>query len=159
MKSRTLAILIRIILAGFALCGIGIYIFILPSIGQSFVDHAPEFSYAYVPWMIFLLITLIPCYIVVVLGFMIASRIAKEDAFSFANSKLLKGVAICAAADSAFFLLGNIVLLFVNMNHPGIVLLSLLIVFIGASIAVASYVLSELTANAAAIRDENALTI
>lgn len=159
MKLRTLALLIRIILIGCAICGIALLVFVFPNIGQSFANAYPEFSGAYLPWMIFLCIAAVPCYTVVVMGFLIAKHIARDNAFSADNSRLLKGVAIAAAVDSVFFFIGNLVLLFLNMSHPGILLLSLIIVFIGAAICVASMVLSSLSARAADIQDENALTI
>lgn len=159
MKLKTLSLCIRIVLIGFALCGAGMMAFAVPSIGTSLASAYPEFADAYIPWMIFLWIAVIPCYAVLVLGWLIASNIARDNAFSSANAKLLKAIAVLAAADSVYFLCGNIVLLFLNMNHPGIVLLSLTVVFIGMAICVASLALSRLTEHAADIEDENRFTI
>lgn len=159
MKFKTIAIWIRVILMGFALCGIGLFAFAIPDIGHSFATANREFAGAYLPWMIFLWIAAVPCFAVLVIGWLIAGHIGRGDAFSAVNSRLLTAVAILSAVDSAYFLVGNIVLLFLNMNHLGIVLLSMFVVFIGAAISVAAAALARLTANAAEIRDENAMTI
>ena len=159
MNFKSISIWIKVVLIGFAICGITLAAIAFPQLGESIVNANPEFSYAYTPWMIFLCIALVPCYAVLVLGWIIASNISRDSAFSQVNARLLKAVAFLSAGDSAFFLLGNIVLLFLNMNHPGIVLLSLPVVFIGFAVCVASYALSHLTIRAADIEDENALTI
>lgn len=159
MNLKSLSVWIKIILIGFALCGAAILLFAVPEIGRSIISAYPEFSGAYLPWLLFLWTAVVPCYAVLVLGWLIASNIARDNAFSPVNAKLLKAIAILAAIDSVYFLIGNIVLLLLNMNHPGIVLLSLIVVFIGAAICVASTALSKLTFRAADIEDENRYTI
>lgn len=159
MNYKSLAVWIKSVLIGFALCGAVVMVFAVPAIGDSLVNIYPEFAYAYTPWLIFLWIAVAPCYAVLVLGWMIASNIARDEAFSAANAKTLKAIAIFAAVDAVYFLVGNITLLLLNMNHPGIVLVSLVIVFIGFAICVASAALSRLTSRAADIEDENRYTI
>ena len=92
-------------------------------------------------------------------GWKIAGNIGNDKSFSAENAKLLKYISLAAAGDSAFFLLGNAVLLLLNMSHPGVVLASLLIVIIGVCIAVASACLSHLVGKAAALQEEADLTI
>ncbi len=53
----------------------------------------------------------------------------------------------------------KLVLLFLNMSHPGVVLGSLLVVFAGAAAAVAAAALSHLVRKAALLQEENDLTI
>lgn len=159
MKLKTLSVWMKAILLGFAVCGVIILGIAVPSIGKSIVKAYPEFAGAYLPWMVFLWIAAVPCYIVLALGWQIASNIARDNAFSSANAKLLKAIAILSAVDAVYFFVGNIVLWLLNMNHPGFVLMSLVVVFLGAAICVASSALSHLTSRAADIEDENRLTI
>ena len=159
MRMKSLSVWIKIILIGFALCGAGILGFAVPKIGTAIAKAYPEFAGAYVPWLVFLWIAAVPCYAVLALGWMIAANIARDNAFSSVNAKLLKAIAVLAAVDSVYFLIGNIILLILNMNHPGIVLTSLVVVFIGAALCVASTALSKLTSRAADIEDENRYTI
>ena len=48
-----------------------------------------------------------------------------------------------AAVDAAYFLIGNIVLTLLGMNHPGLFLASLLPIFAGAAISVVAAALSH----------------
>ena len=58
-----------------------------------------------------------------------------------------------------FFFIGNVVLLLLSMSHPGITLCSMIVSFVGISIAVGAAVLSHLVKNAADMKAENDLTI
>ena len=51
------------------------------------------------------------------------------------------------------------VFLFLDMNHPSIVIASLLIVFVGVAVAVAAVVLSHLIEKAAVLKEQTDLTI
>jgi hypothetical protein len=146
-------------IVGIAICCAFIYYYIFPFWGKDIVIANPEFSNRYWPWLIFLWITAIPLYIGLFFGWIIASEIGKDNSFSERNALLLKRISYLAAADSSFFFIGNIILLFYNMNHPGIVLLSLFVVFIGIAFAVASASLSHLVLESAKIREENEMTI
>ena len=58
-----------------------------------------------------------------------------------------------------FFFVGNVILLFANMSHPGVALFSLLIVFSGVAVAVAAAALSHLVQKAAVLQEQSDLTI
>jgi len=72
---------------------------------------------------------------------------------------LLKSISVLSVLDAGFFFVGNIVLLLLNMSHPGVVLASFVIVFVGVAIAVASAVLSHLVKKAAALQEQSDWTI
>lgn len=55
--------------------------------------------------------------------------------------------------------MGNIIFLFTNMSHPGVALFSLLVVFAGVAVAVASAVLSHLVQKAAVLQEQSDFTI
>ena len=76
-----------------------------------------------------------------------------------ANVDHFKRITWLAAIDTAYFFVGNVVFLFMNMSHPGVTLGSLIVVFIGVAITVASAVLSRLVKNAADLQEQNELTI
>jgi hypothetical protein len=103
--------------------------------------------------------TSIPCYAAIVCGWQIADEIAKDNSFYTKNANLLKLISIFACSASAFFFIGNIIFLFLNMNHPGVILLSLFVVLAGIAITVTTALLSHLVYKAARIREENVLTI
>ena len=119
----------------------------------------PEFSYCYAPWLCIIWLTAIPCYLALYFGWKITTEISRDRSFSMVNSRYLKYISILALADSGYFFLANLALLFLNMNHPAVFLGSLLAEFAGAAVAVASAALSHLVQKAAKIQEENELTI
>ena len=55
--------------------------------------------------------------------------------------------------------LGNLILTFLNMNHPGILLISLMVIFLGISVSIAAAALSHLVLKAAVLQEQSDLTI
>ena len=159
MKQTSLSKWLKIIIIGCSICGLLIYALVMPSIGQTLASENPEISSYFWPWLIFIWVTGIPCYIALFFAWKIAANIGVDKSFSLSNAKLLKWISILAAGDAAFFFLGNIVFLLLNMNHPSIVLLSLIIVFAGVAISVAAAALSHLVMKAADLQEQSDLTI
>lgn len=159
MKQKSLSNWLKAILIGIGVCGLVFYLYILPDWGKSLAGHYPEYAHAYWPWLIFLWVTAVPCYTVLVLGWKIAVNIGRDRSFSQENARLLKWISWLAAGDTAFFFAGNTVLLFLNMNHPGIVLLAMVVAFAGVAVAVAAAALSHLVQKAADLQEQSDLTI
>ncbi len=159
MEQKGLAIWLKIILVGVGICGLVVYFVVFPSYGESLVNGYPEFANRFWPWLIFLWISGIPCYTVLLFGWKIATNIGRDQSFSNANAKYLKWIAWLAAGDGIFFFVGNIIFLFTNMSHPGVALFSLLVVFAGVAVAVASAVLSHLVQKAAVLQEQSDFTI
>ena len=159
MEQKALSKWLKVIIVGVGLCGLVVYFLIVPEFGKSIVRDYPEFHSWYWPWLIFLWGTGVPCYTALVFGWKIAVNIGNDRSFSMENAKLLKWISWLAEGDAIFFFAGNIVLWFSNMNHPGVVLASLLVVFAGVAIAVAAAALSHLVKKAAVLQEESDLTI
>ena len=159
MSQAKLSRSLKIILAGVGVCGIIVYFAILPTIGADLRDSYPEFAGWHWPWMVFLWCTSIPCFLVLALGWKIAANIGADRSFSAENARLLQRIAWLAAGDTAFFFTGNVVFLFLNMNHPWILLASLLICFAGVAVTVAAVCLSHLVQKAADLQEQSDLTI
>ena len=159
MKQQSLAKWLKIILIGVGLCGLVVLFLIIPDYGISLVYAYPEFSDRYWPWQVFLWICGIPCYIALVFGWKIAANIGRDRSFSYDNAKYLKWIAWLAAGDGIFFFIGSAVLLFLNMSHPGVFLLSLIVVFVAFAITVAAAALSHLVQKAAVLQEQSDLTI
>lgn len=159
MKQSSLSNWLKVVIAGIGLCGLFVYLWILPSFGKMLAESYPEFAYCYYPWLVMLWVTGIPCYTGLILAWKIAANIGKDRSFTLENGKYLSWIAVLAAADSGFLFIMNIVYLFLNMNHPGIVLASLMVEFSGVAISVAAAVLSHLVTKAAALQEQSDLTI
>ena len=159
MEQKTLSKWLKLILLGMGICGLAVYLMVVPSFGDSLRSQYPEFAGRYWPWLIFIWVSGIPCYAVLVLGWRIAANIGRDASFSMENARFLRSIAVLAALDAAYVFLGNLAMLFLDMSHPGVVLLSLLVVFAGAAVAVAAGALSHLVRKAALLQEENDLTI
>ena len=159
MEQKTLARWLKVILIGVGLCGLVVYGAILPLYGQSLLGSNPEMANRYWPWLIFLWATGVPCYIALIIGWKIAANIGLDRSFSEDNARHLKRISLLAAGDTVFFFVGNLVLLFANMSHPGVVLGSFLVVFAGVAVSVAAAALSHLVLKAALLQEQSDLTI
>ena len=99
------------------------------------------------------------CYIVLVIGWKIFTNIGNDRSFTSMNANYLKWISVLAAVDSFFFFSGNIILGLLNMNHPGIVMASLVVVTFGISVSIIAAALSHLVMKAAVLQEQNDLTI
>lgn len=159
MKQESLSRWLKIIFTGVGLCGLLLYGYGAPAIGRYLMGIYPEYAKAYPVWLGFLFLTAVPCYGVLVCGWRIAVEIGRDNSFSQKNAEMFKWISLLAAGDAGFFFLGNVALLVVGWNHPSILLVSLLVVFAGASIAAVSAGVSHLVYKAALMREEAELTI
>lgn len=159
MTQKVLSVWMKIIIVLFAVCGVAIFFVAVPIIGNDFSQSYPEYSYCFIPWLVFIDLMAIPCYIVLGYAWKIAQSISNEKAFTTKNSLRLKRVSILALVTSLYFFIGNMTFLLLSMNHPTIFILSCICIFIGVSISVASAVLSYLVNKASELQEQSDLTI
>ncbi len=159
MEPKTLSRWLKCIIIGTGFCGLLFYIHFMPFYAAALLVAYPEFYYCYWPWVVFLWITGVPCYVALVFAWKIAANIGRDHSFSLENAKLFGWITRLAAADTVFFLGGNIALFVLNMNHPGVMILSLFVVFIGIAVAVVCATLSQLVRKAAALQEQSDWTI
>lgn len=159
MEQKTLSRWLKAIIIGIGLCGLTVYAAVVPALADHMLQEYSEYARAVLPWKIFIGCSALPCYAVLFFAWKIASNIGRDRSFSEENAKNLKWISALAAGDALFFFLGNVLLLLANMNHPGIVLTSSVVVFVGIAVAVASAALSHLVKKAAALQEQSDLTI
>ena len=159
MNQKKLSLWLKAVMIAVGICDLVVYFGILPGIGDAFHTQFPEFAAWHWPWLIFLWGTAIPCYAVLVLGWKIAAHIGEDRSFSPENAKLLQCIAWLVAGDILFFFAGNALFFFLGMNHPGILLISLLICVIGIAVAIAAACLSHLVRKAADLQEQSDLTV
>ena len=159
MGQTTLSRWLKAILLLCGLCGILVYCVVLPILARDFAVDYPEYAQARYPWLIFLWLTALPCYGVLILGWGIAGSIGRDQSFTMNNARRLRRISILAAADTLFFFLGNLVFLLLSWSHACVVLAALLLCFVGIAICVASAALSHLVTKAAALQEQSDLTI
>ena len=159
MSQKTLSKWLKWVIVGTGICALAVYLAVVPSYGASVAARNPEFAYRYWPWLIFIWITAVPCFAAMFCGWRIASNIGRDRSFIMDNAVLLKWISWLAAGDAAFFFVGNVLYLALDLSHPGVTLFSLLVVFAGVALSVGAAALSHLVRKAAALQDENDLTI
>lgn len=159
MEQKHLSKWLKLILVGVAFCGLVVYALVAPMYGLSLRSLYPEFSNRFWPWLIFIWVSGIPCFIVLGYGWKISTNIGNDRSFTDQNASLLKSISVLAALDAGFFFVGNIVLLFLNMSHPGVLIASFVIEFVGVAVAVASAALSHLVKKASALQEQSDWTI
>ncbi len=159
MDQKKLSASLKAIIIGVGICGLIVYFAVLPIVGLNIAGAYPDAAGAFWPWLIFLWLTAVPCYAVLFMGWKIAANIGLDRSFCTQNALLLKRVADLAAWDTLFFFLGNLTLLLLDMNHPSVLLLSLLVCFAGAAVTVAAVCLSHLVLKAAELQAESDLTV
>ena len=159
MNHNKLAIQLKTVIIGVAVFGLIVYLWIVPMLGKGIASMAPEFSHAFMPWLLFLWATGIPCYTALFFAWKIASNIARDNSFCRDNARLMNRIAKLAAADGIFFFLGNLVLLFAGINHPGIVIVSIFVTCIAMGIFVAASALSHFIMEASELQEQSDYTI
>ena len=159
MSQRGLANALRAVIIGVAVCGLIIYFYFLPVWGRAVIHSMTLYEKCYVPWMIFLGITALPCYLVLLCGWQISGEIGADRSFSARNARLLKYIAALAAFDSVLLFVGSGVFYVVGMSHGILMLLCIVVVFAGVTVTVAAAALSHLVYKAARLEEENELTI
>ena len=159
MSQKSLSILLKISVIVLAFVGLCAYTVLFPLYWVKKLSLFPELSDRFLPWLLFITFTSIPVFFALTLCFLLAVNIGKDKSFTQRNARYLKWITIDAAATCVYFLVGNFVMFFSGISRPGIFLLSIIVVILGLTIAVVAAVLSNLVAKAAAIKDENDLTI
>ena len=159
MKQKNLSLWLKIIIIGVGICGLITDVLIIPELGLSAAGDDPALMRLYLPWLIFVLVVSIPCYAALFFAWKIAVNIGRDRSFSTDNAKYMKFISVLAAADTALFFAVDIIYFLLGLSHPGVLIFSLLVVFVGVAAAVASAVLSHLIAKAAELQDQSDLTI
>ena len=159
MTQKTFSVMAKVILVIFAVIGSAFFGGAVPFYGLDLVQSNPEFSSWFLPWLLFIELLTVPCCLVIVLCWQVASSIRDGCSFNMRNAARVRVLCITWLAAFCYFLVGNVVLLLCGMNHPGVVILSFVAAFIGIALAAAAAILSYLAGKAAKLQEESDLTI
>jgi hypothetical protein len=159
MAAKSLGMWVRFAVICMFLCGFAVCAWMAPDFGSSLAAENPEYAHAYIPWLAFLWITALPCVGVLFLGWKVADAISRDKAFTMTTAKWIKAAAILIFTSVGVFFAGNIVMLLLNMSHPGIVLVSLFVDMVGIALAIIAATLSRYVTKAAALQEEAEGTI
>lgn len=157
MDQKKLAIWLKAIVVGCAICGIALFGFILPRYLSYAAEEVPDLPHT--AWLVFMCVLAIPCYAVLVCIWRMSNEIARDNSFSLENAKHLKYIALLAGLDAALLLIGNLIFLATKHSVPTLALASAFVCFVGLAISVGAACLSHLVHKAAALQEDSDLTI
>lgn len=158
MSQKKLSIWLKAIIICTGLIGVFACAVIIPNIGKAIIasyPDRPEMQNWFVPWLIFALISAVPCYLALISAWKIACEISRDNSFSHKNARSMKNISIFALIDSVYVFAGNIVMMFLKMTHGSVFISLMLVTAVGMIITVAAACLSHLIEKAAVLKDEN----
>lgn len=159
MTHDKFARLLKLVIVGTVIIGILICVLLIPYLGNYMVQQYPEYEYAKLPWMIFIYMSGMPCFLAMGLSWKITCNIGKDNSFCRENAKLFSIFSKLALVDTIFFFVVSVIFEFAGLNHPGILLFSFLIVFFGLAVYICTGALSYLISKATILQEDNDLTI
>jgi hypothetical protein len=154
MSAKSLGNRVRFAVIGMFICGFAVCAWALPDFGISLAREYPEFAVAFTPWLMFIWITALPCVCVLYLGWNVAGAISRDEAFTPKTAKQIKTAATLIFISVGIFFVGNILFLFLNMSHPGIVLASFFVDVAGIAVAIITSTLSRYVTKAADLQED-----
>jgi len=157
MDQKKLAIWLKAIAVGCAICGLVLFGFILPRYLAYVAAEVPDLPHR--AWTAFMWVLALPCYAVLVCIWRMANEIARDNSFSMENAKQLRLIALLAGLDAALLLAGNLIFMLLGHSIPTLALVSAFVCFIGLAISVGAACLSHLVHKAAVMQEESDLTI
>lgn len=158
MNQKSLSNWLKMMIVGVGLCGILICVLVLPMLTAELEPLLNE-KWVCRAWLILLWLTSIPCFVALIFSWRIISNIGNDKSFTKENAGLLKKISGLAVMDAAFLFVWNMVLFFLNANHPSTLLACLFIDFIGVVIAVIFAALSHLVLKAADLQEQSDYTV
>lgn len=135
---------------GLGICGVVVYGYYVPLILQ--LSNRKDDS---LEWMIFIAITLIPCYIVLYFGRKMSKSVGDGRIFTTENALCFTHISNLAFVTTIFWTVVLIVFLYVGISQPVLFLLSVFVSFLGSIVVVAGRILSHFILLASEIKEEN----
>jgi len=159
MEQKALSQWLKAAIVILGIFGLVVFGGIIPGYGMSIAAANPAYAHCFWPWMLLMILVALPCYAALVFGWRIAGDIGRDRSFSDENAKRMRWISNLAFGDVMLFFCGNAMLLFLNMSHPGVFLISLLPDLLGVAIAVCAAALSHLIYKSARLQDDADLTV
>lgn len=156
MNQRILSKRLKGLIFAVGSCALIIYTLIMPLITHQLF---PEDRAAKWLWLSFIWLTAFPFYPALAYAWQIATRIGYDQSFTIENAVGLQKISTLTLADTLLLFTGNLVLCLLGINRIVLLAFSLLFCFFGFLLTVAAAVLSHLVQKAAALQEQNDLTI
>lgn len=159
MSSKTLCLIMRATVISVAISLLFLCGYLFPSWGIDIATANPEFAHWYWPWITLLWASSILCYCVLVYIWKVSGAVEREEVFTVKTAKWVKAGALLVFADVGLFFVCNLLFWLIGINHPGIMLLSVIVDLFAITLAVLAAVLSRYLTQAAVLQEESEGTI
>jgi hypothetical protein len=153
MSPKTLSRLLRLSVVATAVCALFILLFIIPWFGGSIVRADPGVSGWYLPWLLFIWVTSLPCFAILGLIWRVSGAVKTDEVFTVKTAQLIKTGAVILFADVGFFFAGNIVLFALRMSHPGVLLAATIVDIFAIALTLLAAVLARYINKAAELQE------
>ena len=125
MTSKTLGRLMLISIVFLALCGLFLCAYLVPHWVKGIIYSYPEFNHWFWPWLILAWLVALPCFFLLSLVWKWAGAVIQDTVLTLTTANWVKTGSRLLFIDAGILFLGNIVLLLLNMNHPGVFIILL----------------------------------
>ncbi len=159
MKQKELSVWLRVVVVLIGVAVVFLGAVFLPMLGREAAEMNAELSYLFWPCLLYLETTILPVLASLVLAWLIFAEIGRDNSFCMANARRLRAISILALVDTLLYILWAVALGLLGALHPGVLIGSVCIVFMGVGFTVGAAALSHLAQKAAALKDENDLVI
>lgn len=165
MSQISLSNWLKIIIVLMAVCGLVVYIYVFPILMASLVPVPINGMKKFVgldirfEWSLILWVSAIPCYAVLIYGWLIARNIGMDKSFTKVNAKYLRNIMIVTLVDCIYFFIANVIMFSKEKSTELIFAVSFTAVFAGIIFAAVIACLSHLVLKAAKLQEDNDLTI
>ena len=160
IEHKRLAALLRIGLVIAAVVCAAIFFWFLPELGRGIAEADPEYAWAFWPCLAFAWLFAAPVFWGMAVMWRVFGRIGQGAAFCAANAGALRTVSRLAFFDAVLVPVGVITLALLGVGSPGLtVILMPAGSMVCALVGVMAMALGRLVSDAAALQDENDLTV
>ena len=90
MRQKELEKWLKIVIIAVALCGLVVCAVAIPWIGHVLIAPDPQISDMYIPWLVLFIISAIPCYVILYLGWRVAVKYRKKQVVFIRECKTYK---------------------------------------------------------------------
>ncbi len=159
MTQKKLSRWLHAVIIAAAVCVLLVYLWLLPLTLTEVLNENFAGAFLFIPSLIFTELTGVPILIALVIAWLIACEIGQDNSFSRKNAEYMKIIAGLALGDVVYFQAGILLFGVCGIYHPGLFLAVFFLDCVGLAISVCAAALSHLILKAAAIREENDLTV
>ena len=161
MKNASLARQLKTILVLLFVFVIIAFAVLVPAFGLMIKENNPEYSFAFVPCLIWAWCFAVPILLAFIPAWQIFSTVGSaQGCFVRENVKRFKTIAWLAYADAVIFPLGMIIVGFLGAGQPGLtVIITPAVVILSVCAARVFQILAKITENASALQEEHDLTV